>query len=208
MPSPSPRVLGGLGKKTPASEARYCIASTRHPGQGDSDDVRRDASSARVAADGGHRGALAVLPRSLSHASRPDRLHGLTLVVFRWFHRRTRPLVRPKSAPSSRAVVQTLSRRRPALSTGRRQLTTCARRRRSWLARAVARYARSRWQRRATNSPSRLRSTQHFVADKSCGVAAVLYRSTGSGSTAAPSIRTSKWRCGPAASPVAPTRPT
>ncbi len=39
---------------------------------------------------------------------------------------------------------------------------------------------------------------------------AVLHRppgSAGSGSTAAPSTRTSKWRCGPVASPVAPTRP-
>src|SRR5437879_4168023 len=49
----------------------------------------------------------------------------------------------------------------------------CARRRRSWLARAVARYARSCWQRRATNNPPRLRSTRQFVADKSCGFAAI-----------------------------------
>ena len=32
--------------------------------------------------------------------------------------------------------------------------------------------------------------------------------SAGSGSTAAPRTRTSKWRCGPSASPVAPTRPS
>ena len=48
--------LGTFREEVPASELRHGVAGTRDSGQGDSDDVRRDAGSAGVAADGGHRG--------------------------------------------------------------------------------------------------------------------------------------------------------
>jgi hypothetical protein len=59
----------------PASEIRHGIPSaddSRGPGR---ENVRRDARSAGVAADGSHRSVLAVFPGSLSHAARPNRLH-------------------------------------------------------------------------------------------------------------------------------------
>ena len=67
----------------PASELRHGVAGTSDSGQSDSDDVRRDTGSAGVAADGCHRGVLAVLPRSPSHGSRPDRLHELIVEELR-----------------------------------------------------------------------------------------------------------------------------
>ena len=61
----------------PPSGARHGVSRTRDSRHSDPDDVGRDAGSAGVAADGGHGGVLAVLTGGLSHAARPNLLHGL-----------------------------------------------------------------------------------------------------------------------------------
>ena len=60
-------------------KTRRRVPGTRDPGQGKAENVCRDAGSAGVAADGGHRRVLAVLPGSLSHPARPDGLHRRSL---------------------------------------------------------------------------------------------------------------------------------
>jgi hypothetical protein len=69
-----------LSGKAPASEARDGVTSTRDSSHSDPDDVRRDACTASVTADRGHRGALAVLPGDLSYTPRPKLLHTLIVV--------------------------------------------------------------------------------------------------------------------------------
>ena len=75
-PASGSNVLEGLPPHQPSS-------AEPKEGEGaedDAQDVRRDARPAGVAADGRHRRVLAVLSGCLSHATRPDLLHSLSVV--------------------------------------------------------------------------------------------------------------------------------
>jgi hypothetical protein len=64
-------------------KACHRVPGSRDSGQRKAEDVGRDASTAGVAADGGRRGALAVLSGCLGHEASPNLLHGLILGGFR-----------------------------------------------------------------------------------------------------------------------------
>ena len=70
-PASGSNVLEGLPPRQPSSAE----PKERERAEDDAQGIRRDAGPARVAADGRHRGVLAVLAGCLSHATRPDLLH-------------------------------------------------------------------------------------------------------------------------------------